>query len=240
LDFRTSHKRITRRTTRGTPADFLVTEFEVHTFRKLIIVALTAGTLSGLVWFGLQYLAVIPLIETAEKYEMPAAHDDDHGAAFKRNSLTAATTVLTAIGFAAALFGILSITGRRLDASRGALWGLAAFGCVAIAPALGLPPQPPGTAVADLTSRQFWWLGTVVATGIGVYLIAASGRRPLRILAGLLCLLLPHAIGAPASVGESLVPAWLVRQFEVASLAATGIFWLTLGTVGGFLGKDRL
>jgi cobalt transporter subunit CbtA len=210
----------------------------VDAFRKLIVVALTAGTLSGLVWFGLQYVAVIPLIETAEGYETSAPHDDGHGA-LERNSLTAATTVLAAIGFAAVLFGIVSITGCRLDAKKGALWGLAAFACVGIAPALGLPPQPPGTAVADLASRQLWWFGTVVATAIGVYSIALSNRRPLRILAGVLCLLLPHAIGAPTTVGESVVPASLARQFEVASLAATGMFWLTLGTVGGFIGRDR-
>jgi predicted cobalt transporter CbtA len=51
----------------------------VHGFRRLITIALTAGTLSGLVWFGLQYFTVIPLIETAEKYETAATHDhEDH------------------------------------------------------------------------------------------------------------------------------------------------------------------
>jgi cobalt transporter subunit CbtA len=198
-----------------------------------------AGTLSGLVWFGLQYFAVIPLIETAEKYETMASHDhEDHGTRLRRNSLTAVTTVVTAIGFAAILFGLVSLTGRRLDVKSGALWGLAAFVCIGVAPALGLPPQPPGTAAADLASRQLWWLGTVVATGLGLYWITAPVRRPLRISAGVLCLLLPHMIGAPVAVGENVVPAPLVRQFETASLAATGIFCLTLGVIGGLLGKD--
>ena len=212
----------------------------MRAFRRLMIVALTAGTLSGLAWFGLQYFTVIPLIETAEKYETAATHDyDDHGTRLGRDSLTAVTTVLTSIGFAAVLFGVVSLTGRRLDAKSGALWGLAAFACVGLAPALGLPPQPPGSAVADLASRQLWWLGTVVATGLGLYWIAVSARRPLRISAGVACLLLPHVIGAPVATGENAVPASLVGQFEVASLAATGVFWLTLGTVGGFLCRDR-
>jgi len=173
-----------RRTTRGTPVDFLATEVRVGAFRRLILVAVAAGTLSGLVWFGLQYFTVIPLIETAEKYEAAASHDhEDHDARLSRNSLTAVITVLTAIGFAAVLFGVVSLTGRRLNVKRGALWGLAAFVCIGVAPALGLPPQPPGTPVADLANRQLWWLGTVVATGLGLYWITGSARRPLRISA---------------------------------------------------------
>ena len=210
----------------------------MHAFRRLLLVALTAGTISGLVWFGLQYVTVIPLIETAEKYEAAASHnDEDQGASLGRNSLTAITTVLTAIGFASVLFGIMSLSGWRVDIKSGALWGLAAFACTGIAPALGLPPQPPGTAVADLASRQLWWLATVAATGLGLYCIARSAKRPLRIFAGVVCLVLPHVIGAPVAMGESVVPASLVRQFEFASLAATGTFWLTLGTVGGLLAR---
>ena len=212
----------------------------MRSFRNLIILAFIAGTTSGLVWFGLQYLTVIPLIETAERYETAASHhDEDHSTLMGRNSLTAIATVLTAIGFAAALFGVVSLTGRRLDVKRGAVWGLAAFACIGVAPALGLPPQPPGTAVADLASRQVWWLGTVILTALGLYWIAVSARRPWWISAGVVCLLLPHVIGAPVATGESVVPAFLVRQFEIASLASTGVFWLTLGMVGGFLRKDR-
>ena len=207
----------------------------MRAFRKLMVVALMAGMLSGLVWFGLEYFTVIPLIEAAEKYETVASHHrEDHGAHWARNGLTAVTTVLTAIGFAAVLFGVVSVTGRRLDVKSGAAWGLAAFACIGVAPALGLPPQPPGTAVADLASRQLWWLATVVATGLGLYCIAVSAKRPLRLTAGVVCLLLPHVIGAPTAVGENLIPAFIVRQFEVASLTANGVFWLTLGTVGGF------
>lgn len=212
----------------------------MRAFRRLIVVALAAGTLSGLVWFGLQYLLIVPLIEAAEKYETAALHEhEDHPDRLERNSITAVTTVVTAIGFAAVLLGVVSLSGRRLDFKRGALWGLTAFGCIGIAPALGLPPQPPGTAVADLAARQLWWLGTVVSTGIGVYLIIGSARRPLRIAGGVACLLLPHLIGAPMAVGENLVPSSLIRQFEVASLAASGVFWLTLGAAGGFFGRDR-
>jgi cobalt transporter subunit CbtA len=233
-------------TTRGTLAESPVTRVPVNAFRAVILIAVAAGTLGGLVWFGLEYFTVLPLIEAAEKYEAAAhGHEDheDHGSRLSRNSLTAVTTVLSAIGFAAVLFGVVLLTGRKLDAKSGALWGLAAFVCMSIAPALGLPPQPPGSAVGDLASRQLWWVGTVVATGAGLFLIVGAAadrgfRRTLRIAAGLVCLVAPHVIGAPAPVGESLVPASLVRQFEVASLATAGAFWITLGTIGGHMAKD--
>jgi cobalt transporter subunit CbtA len=204
----------------------------------MIVIAVTAGALSGLVWFGFQYFTVIPLIETAEKYEAAATQDGtDHDSRMSRNSFTALTTVLTAIGFAAVLVSVVSLTGQRLDVRSGALWGLGAFVCIGIAPALGLPPQPPGTAVADLADRQLWWVGTVLASGLGLFWITLPPRRTIRIAAGLAFLLLPHLIGAPAAVGETVVPASVIRQFEVVSLAATGVFWLTLGVVSGFLCK---
>jgi len=212
----------------------------VHAFRKLVALALVAGTLSGLLWFGLQYFTVIPLIEAAEKYEAAASHDDEtHGSGLGRNSVTAVTTVLTGIGFAALLFGVVALAGERLQVKSGALWGLAAFACISAAPSLGLPPQPPGSAVADLASRQIWWFATVLATGVGFFCIARSGRRPLRILAGIACLLLPHLIGAPVAVEAGVVPAALVRQFEIASLTTTAAFWLTVGMVGGFLSSRQ-
>ena len=213
----------------------------MQSFRKLIAIALMAGTLSGLVWFGLQYVAVIPLIQTAEKYEAAASHpDEDHATTLGRNSITALTTVLTGIGFAAVLLGVAALRGVRLDVRSGALWGLAGFACVTAAPSIGLPPQPPGAAVADLASRQMWWFGTVLATGIGFYVLATSRRRPLRILAGVGCLLLPHFIGAPVALEASVVPSTLARQFAIASITTTAVFWLTLGIVGGFLSGRRL
>jgi predicted cobalt transporter CbtA len=51
-------------------------------------------------------------------------------------------------------------------------------------------------------------------------------------------LVLPHAVGAPVASGETIVPAQLVRQFMIASLAATGLFWLALGVIGGLI-EDR-
>ena len=221
-------------------------------FQRLLFAAVASGTIAGLAWFTLQYFAVIPLITSAETYEAAAhqaAHGDSHqhtdegwrpDDGWQRASLTGLATVLTGIGFASMLFGVIALTGRSLDATRGALWGLSAFVCFGFAPALGLPPQPPGVAVADVWDRQIWWGATVLGTAAGLYLMSQRSRSWLVKLVGLVCLVLPHVIGAPVASGENVVPAALVRQFMTASLVTTGLFWLTLGALGGAIHRRYL
>jgi cobalt transporter subunit CbtA len=208
-----------------------------------MFVVFASGSLAGLALFAVQHFTVIPLIQTAETYEAAqhansnAIHEDvgwQPADGYERTLFTAITTILSAIGFAAILFGSLSLAGVRVNARRGALWGLAAFACLGLAPALGLPPQPPGTAVAGIVERQLWWIGTALATAAGLWLLAGEKRSwPLRI-AGVAYLLLPHLIGAPAASGHHAVPAQLIRRFTIASLATIAMFWLLLGTIGGF------
>jgi cobalt transporter subunit CbtA len=204
-------------------------------------VALASGTLAGLVWFGLQYFTVLPLIQVAESYESDAGghrHDDEEwrpADGWQRNSLTAAGDVLTGVGFSALLFGFISLTGRSIDAIRGAFWGLAAFACFSLAPALGLPPRPPGVAEAALGDRQLWWVATAIATAVGLYLLFQVPRSWLAKGLGIACLIAPHAVRPPLAAGQSVVPDWLIREFATASVAATGLFWLTLGLFGGFI-----
>jgi cobalt transporter subunit CbtA len=210
-----------------------------------MLVALASGALAGVVLFAVQHFTVVPLIESAEAYETAAhqstaadAHDHEGwqpADGWQRTSFTALATVLSSIGFAALLFGSLALSGRTVDARRGALWGLAAFACVGLAPALGLPPQPPGVAVADLHARQLWWAGTALATAIGLWLLAGHGRSWMLRVGAVVCLSLPHLIGAPIATGQNAVPAELIRQFTIASLATTGMFWLLLGTIGGYI-----
>lgn len=212
--------------------------------RKLMVVVLSSGALAGFLLFAIQHFSVIPLIRAAETYEV-AAHQALSGTpheneswqpaySWERTSFTALATVLSGIGFAAMLFGLMALSGKTINARCGALWGLAAFTCFSLAPALGLPPQPPGVAVADLYERQLWWAGTAIATAIGLWLILGQGRTWLR-TGGVVCLLLPHLIGAPIAPGQHTVPSQLIRQFTIASVATTGVFWLLLGTIGGFI-----
>jgi len=181
-----------------------------------MFVVLSSGALAGLALFAIQHFTVIPLVRSAEAYEAAAQQSNpgmihpDEGwqpaDGWQRTSLTALTTILSGIGFASLLFGTVSLTGNRLDARRGALWGFAAFICFSLAPALGLPPQPPGTAVAGIVQRQVWWIGTVIATAVGLWWLIGTRRAwPLRI-AGAICLALPHLIGAPPPPATMLFP----------------------------------
>jgi len=213
-------------------------------FRLLMTVVLLSGALAGLLSFVVGHFTVVPLIATAETYEaaaqaMPGMSHEDEGwqpaDGTERTLYTALSTMLSGIGFAALLFGAASLAGRPIDARRGALWGLAGFLCFALAPALGLPPKPPGAAVADLYARQLWWVGTVAATAAGLWLLIGRERSwPMRI-GGLALLLSPHLIGAPSSTEQNLVPDELMHQFAIASVATSGLFWLVLGTLGGLL-----
>lgn len=215
-------------------------------FRKLMSVVFLSGIVAGLALFVAQRLTAIPLIETAETYEVAehanfgVPHEEEgwHPAnGRERTFFTAMTTIFTGIGFAAILFGGLALSGARVNARSGALWGLVAFTCFDFAPALGLPPQPPGTAVAGVAERQIWWIGTVLATALGLWLVAGQKRTWLCRIAGIVSLLLPHLIGAPVGRGQTAVPAQLIRRFAITSLVTTGIFWLVLGVTGGFLGS---
>jgi cobalt transporter subunit CbtA len=213
-----------------------------------MMVALLSGLLAGVFLSAVQHFTVVPLIEKAETYEN-AAHKEAHGTepegwhpaeGWQRVTWTAITTVLSSIGFAAVLFGFIALTGRSINAARGVLWGLAAFVCFVLAPGLGLPPQPPGVALADLRDRQIWWFATVVATALGLWLLLAARPTSLNRMAGVLCLALPHLIGAPAITGgEQKIPPQLIRQFTVTSMVTTALFWILLGTLGGFLESRR-
>ena len=131
--------------------------------------------------------------------------------------------------------GIASILEIPLNTSRGLLLGLAGFACVVVAPALGLPAEPPGVDAGDLQARQLWWLGTAVATGGGIWLLMRTARAWWWGAAATLLIALPHLIGAPASDGAAIVPDELIRRFQVASIATNAVFWLLVGMVGGWL-----
>ena len=248
---RPSQLRTTPLTTCGTQAGFLATKIVVSQFRRLARVVLASGALAGLVLFVVQQVAVIPLIETAEAYES-VAHGDASGIAgedehwrpengWQRTSFTALATILGSIAFAAILFGLVALTGMPLDARRGALWGLAGFACFNLAPALGLPPQLPGVAVVDVYERQVWWVGTTAATALGLWLLTGRRRTWTLRIAGVVCLALPHLVGAPSASGQTAVPAQLIQQFTMASVATAGMFWLLLGALGGFIhGRDKV
>ncbi len=233
-------------------------------FARLLWPALGAGCAAGLVLAVLQVLLTTPIILHAEVYEnaglqvpslMPASYTATeqapvvlaHGGAHdesatwapadgvERMLYSSLAAVLTGIGFALLLVAGMALKGAPFTAHSGLAWGAAGFVAVALAPALGLPPELPGSAYADLVSRQIWWMGTAVATAAGLAAILLSGSR-LWVAAGIALIALPHIVGAPHAGGyTSTAPAELAGHFAAASLATSAVFWAVLGSVAGAL-----
>ena len=155
----------------------------------------------------------------------------------ERTFYTVVSNIVTAIAFSLMLVAVYLLRGKTVDINSGLLWGAAGFAVFALAPALGLSPELPGMTAAALESRQVWWIGTVLATAIGIGLFTES-KSILPKIAALALLSAPHLIGAPHPfLFESNVPAELSAQFAVASLVTSAFFWLVLGATSGYLYK---
>lgn len=168
------------------------------------------------------------------------AHEHDEDAwspadGFERTAYTLIANLLMGVGVSAVLLGLMSIRGGKIDASTGVLWGVAGFFAASLLPSLGLSPELPGTAAAEITSRQVWWLSTAAASAIGLALIVFSGSWLLKI-AGLVIGVLPHVIGAPVPPTlEASYPAGLGGEFVAASLVVSALLWALSGLCSGWL-----
>ena len=221
--------------------------------KTVLATGLLAGLIAGLFVTFAQMARVTPLILEAETYEVTAAvtgvgHEHSASAAdssehppeawspadgIERTLFTALANVISGIGFALLLVAIFAFRGATMDFRSGINWGLAGFAAFTLAPAMGLPPELPGTDTADLLARQTWWLGTVIATGGGLALALLQRRRWVQV-SGVLLITIPHLIGAPhPSTSMSTVPAELAAQFAVASLFTAALFWVVLGGLCG-------
>lgn len=188
----------------------------------------------------------------------PSAHDHEphepHTSwapreGFERTAYTGLTTILAAFAYALILGAALSLT-RTAGLRAGVVLGAAGFVVFQLAPAFGLPPEPPGVPQADLWARQAWWLGTVLCTALALwcgYSARTPSKGPWRLrglwgLAGVALLGLPHVIGAPqAPALPTLVPTELVHRFALLALVTTALFWLMLGALVGLLhGRDTV
>ncbi|HSC75014.1 MAG TPA: CbtA family protein [Pseudomonadales bacterium] len=218
--------------------------------KTLIAPALLAGLLAALILTLVQAFAVTPLILEAETYEqaaeaavVPATHHHDATAAhehehdenawqpedgWQRTLSTASANLLMGVGYALMLVSLYRFRAPQ-NALIGLAWGMAGYAVVFVAPAMGLHPELPGTAAAELSARQEWWTGTALATASGLALCVFSRAWGLKIV-GLLLIGLPHFIGAPQpAIAEALAPEELQHRFIFASALVNATFWLALG-----------
>ena len=152
----------------------------------------------------------------------------------ERSFFTMVSNIFTAIAFSLMLVSVYLLRGKPVNYVSGLLWGAVGFAVFSGSPALGLPPELPGTTAAALESRQIWWVGTVIATATVIGLLIESKTILLKFIAAVL-IAVPHIIGAPhPHVFESNVPAELSAQFAVASLLTSVFFWMVLGAVSGY------
>jgi len=215
---------------------------------RLIGVALLAGLLAGVVTALIQYRLIEPLILSAETLEKaPPNHvgmDMPATPAFAKNSaeamlsrvgVTAVATVGVAVGYALMLLASMLGSEARIDVRTGLIWGACGFAACGLAPALGLAPELPGSAAADLTARQIWWIATAFATACGLWLVLCGGKQWMAAL-GVLLLLAPQIIGAPQPAApSSTVPAETAAAFAARSLGTQAMLWLLIGSTTGWL-----
>jgi cobalt transporter subunit CbtA len=151
----------------------------------------------------------------------------------ERTFYTSLATTVIAVGFALALLGAMVVAGIQIDARSGLAFGAGGFVAVTLAPALGLPPEIPGSGAAALETRQLWWFFAVAATAAGLAGLLLTRRVGLQI-AGVALIALPHLVGAPHPPElVSTAPAELAGHFAATSLAVTAIFWAVLGYASG-------
>jgi len=227
--------------------------------RETVLAAIVAGLVAALVFTLVQSIWVTPLILQGETYEDAAeaslghheteslgdAHHDasvehHHDAdewkpqeGWQRTLFTFAANLLMGVGYSFVLVALYLLWREPKSTLAGAMYGLAGFVVFFAAPGLGLPPELPGTAAAELIARQQWWVMTAVATAAGLILFFSQPRWWMRILA-LAIIVAPHLVPAPhPAVESSLAPAELQSQFRLATTVCNAIFWLSLGLASG-------
>ena len=196
---------------------------------------------SGLVLTGAQSFFVLPIIAEAESYE----HAIDSGVSSAKNAVsahgdaahshprivwTAISNVGLGVGFGLLMTAVLSFR-SRVSWREGLLWGLGGYATFFFAPALGLPPELPGTTLTALAPRQLWWLLAVTFTGVGLLLLILGSPGWVKVV-GAALLPLPHLVGVPRPESySSAAPEALTSVFFVHTAIVNAIFWLLLGAV---------
>ncbi|MBX7145974.1 MAG: CbtA family protein [Alphaproteobacteria bacterium] len=233
----------------------------METFRRLFLVALFAGSFSGLIVTLIHQISTVPLILKAEIYEKAAdekiivsstdnqssantlsftknnsTNHADHNETWEHERIffTFLADLLTGIGFCLLLAVSYRIWGKSVHWRQGLYWGLAGFIIFTLAPGLGLPPEVPGTIAADLAARQIWWIVTVCFTAAGLGLIFLN-KHMIYAIIGIALLTLPHIYGAPQPTEYiSTAPEALTHRFIVVVIISGLIFWTSMGCLTSF------
>ncbi|HET9652547.1 MAG TPA: CbtA family protein [Usitatibacter sp.] len=209
-------------------------------WKRIALAAGVAGLVAGLVLTAIQVLGIEPLIRTAEVIaEAGLAPDRDLAPEPPRGDTerrieTGVANIVLATGFALIIAAGMTLRGQG-GWRAGLAWALAGYFVVFVAPAVGLPPELPGTESAPLTQRTVWWVVAVGLTALGLALVVFAPRPAWRV-AGVVLAALPHLFGAPHGVTQALTATDdLTNEFIVVTALANAVFWLLIGLVAGAL-----
>lgn len=218
-------------------------------FTRILTSALIAGAAAGLLAALLQLVFVQPVLLHAELYEggdlvhfgsesTVSAHQDLGGIDAIRDGLSIIFSMLIYSGYALMLVAAMSqaeARGAVINGRTGLLWGLAGFVTVHFAPGFSLAPEVPGVAAADVVARQVWWLATVFAAAIALWLIA-FGQSWVAWGVAVILLLAPHLVGAPEpDVFTGPVPTEIGAHFAARAYGVGMAAWVLVGCFAGYL-----
>ncbi len=208
--------------------------------RKLFTAALVAGAITGLISTLAQLWLLQPLLQAAETLEVGHhSHDTSH---LVRHVFTLAVNIINYCGFAFVLTALMQLfqpESKLPFCITGLLWGGLGYVAVILSPTLGLSPNLPGMAAAEIDIRQIWWLGAVLTATASCWLAFASRLPVWRYAIAVLVFLAPHIYGAPISDEVSNIPAEWGALFATRSVGISFISWMILGVISArFLYKD--
>ncbi len=219
-------------------------------FRQIFLVACLSAIIASIGFSLYQFYFINPLIFAAELYET-AEPLDLHGTGhlqewapdegIERSFYTLLANFLMSLGYSL-LLAAMMVFSSTSSLLKGMAWGVAAYLSLFVAPSIGLPPEIPGMEAADLNARQNWWFLSVIATAIGLAILAFS--RLYYKGAGVILIMLPHIIGAPVAVMHGfshpdplaiaeLTVLW--QQFVLHTSIANALLWLIIGGASGYL-----
>jgi cobalt transporter subunit CbtA len=188
-------------------------------------------------------IGVMPAVATEADARLFHIHsvgeEEEWGPAdgFERSFYSGLANLVLGFAISLMLLSAMVLKGDPIDARTGLLWGIAGFAAASLLPALGLPPELPGTPAADIVDRQLWWLAAAVASAAGIGLLVFARNWGL-IAAGLVLIVAPHVVGAPEPPSHDVsYPGALAGEFVVASLVASAFLWSLAGLVSGALYK---
>ncbi|WP_128376526.1 CbtA family protein [Streptomyces cavernae] len=233
----------------------------VMTVGRTIGYGTLAGAVAGGAGAAVQYWLVEPSIRAAIAIEDAKSATDhaDHGhtsdvvvsrAEQVGFGLLTVLVVGTLIGIAFALVRRFlgdRVPGRSAAGSAIALAGLGFAACT-LAPALVIPANPPAVGdPATVNARTVTYIGTIFCAIVLTAAVTALARvkrfEPgLRVVAATALALvgsivLVWVIPDVADPIPSDVPARLIWNFRVGSLAQMGVMWLVMGGVFGYLSQ---